>query len=115
MENIISRGASSSGKFIIASILFEVLPQLKTAPFNGPHFAQMRQRRKADLVSNGTIRVPSFFYLLHFEGLVTKGRTFLRIDIRLYEKKNIGKRMFAVMGTLLKVKLKLTVNTSPTF
>lgn len=55
-----TRGTVCSGKFIVVPILFQVLPQLKTAPFNGPHFAQMRQRREADLVSNGTIRVPSF-------------------------------------------------------
>jgi len=60
IEGIISQGASSFRKFIVAPILFEVLPQLKTAPFNEPRFAQMRQRRKADLVSNGTIKVPSF-------------------------------------------------------
>lgn len=82
-ESTIAQGVSGSGKFIVAPISFEVLPQLKTAPFNGPHFVQMRRRRKAALVSNGTVMVPSFLSLA-FWG--TKGRTYPRIDIRLRKK-----------------------------
>lgn len=106
---MIAQGASGSGKFIVAPISFEVLPQLKTASFTD------RVLRRC--VNEGKqiwfLTVPSgcpLFYLLRFERLATKGRMSLRVDIRLRKKKDIGKRMLAVTGTLETAESKAKVN-----